>query len=150
MPCKQSEAAGQLDTFPPACLCACACCLHLHVLPVQLVTRHLVRLLETTDNISTLDFATYAIQTLLQVCVGRGGGGVHGKRYRALAPRCHFCIPASPCGVSLDAAPWCRSPMRHAVARRCVAPSLDTEPNAVAAGDATPGRSTLSHPVARR
>lgn len=29
-----------------------------------------MRMLETTDNISTLDFATYAVQSLLQVGTG--------------------------------------------------------------------------------
>ncbi|GAX74920.1 hypothetical protein CEUSTIGMA_g2366.t1 [Chlamydomonas eustigma] len=32
----------------------------------QLLQRHLVRILETTDNITTVDFATYSIQALLQ------------------------------------------------------------------------------------
>jgi hypothetical protein len=37
-------------------------------LQLQLVTRHLMRLLETIDNITTLDFVTYGIQ--VRVCGG--------------------------------------------------------------------------------
>uniref|UniRef100_A0A7R9VTK1 Serine/threonine-protein kinase ATR n=1 Tax=Chlamydomonas euryale TaxID=1486919 RepID=A0A7R9VTK1_9CHLO len=88
-------------------------------LQVQLVTRHLVRLLETTDNISTLDFATYAIQTLLQTHTaeriaedsggGDGGNGRSGTRddwLTSLSPELQSVLRSSralaQAGVSME------------------------------------------------